>query len=124
MSNFYKVEKTQANFNGSAVDVLKVGFADPEKNPAIVRDAVEKLEALAVAEPNYGGKIVFINGPASLPVAMAISHAVAHRYGAVACFVPPEKGYVVAVAHGGEHTPGDFIPMEQVTEVIAVPVSA
>ena len=123
MGNFYKIEKAKANFNGAEVDVLKVGFADPEKNPAIVRDAVGKLEALASAEANYGGKIVFVNGPASLPAAMAISHAIAHRYGAVACFVPPEKRYVVAIAHGGEYAPGDEIPMEQVTEVTIAPVT-
>ena len=121
--SFYKIEKTGASFNGAAVDVLKVGFADPEKNPAIVRDAVAKLNALAESEPNYGGKIVFVNGPASLPAAMVIAHALAHRYGAVACFVPPEKRYVVAIAHGGEYAPGDEIPMEQVTEVVTAPVT-
>ena len=123
MANFYKIQKGRANFNGQTVDLLEVGFADPEKNPAIVRDAVEKLEALAAAEPQYGGKLVFVNGPASLPVAMALSHAVAHRYGAVACFVPPEKGYVMAIAHGGDFAPGAFIPMEQVTKVTSVPAS-
>ena len=75
-------------------DILRVGFGDPAQNDQIVRDAVARLEAM-VAD--------------SLPVAMAISHAIAHLYEVVACFDPKLAKYVVAVSHGADHKVGDLI---------------
>jgi CRISPR-associated protein Csx3 len=56
-----------------------------------------------------GGEIVKINGPASLPVAMVIAHALGHLYGAIACFDPKMGKYVVCIAHGDIYRIGDLI---------------
>jgi len=53
--------------------------------------------------------MIKINGPASLPVAAVITHAVAHRYGVVAVFDPKLGRYVVAISHDETHRPGDLI---------------
>jgi len=97
----YKIEKT--------ADVLKVGFADPAQNDQIVRDAVARLDEMVKAGELSGGKLIKVNGPASLPVAMAIAHAIAHLYEVVACFDPKLAKYVVAVSHGEANKPGDLI---------------
>lgn len=90
-------------------DVLKVGFADPAQNNQIVRDALARVAEMTEAGQLAGGPVIKINGPASLPVAIALGHAIAHRYQAVACFDPKLGKYVVAVSHGGTYAPGDLI---------------
>jgi len=50
-----------------------------------------------------------VTGPASLPVAFVMCHAVAHLYGAVACFDPKLLGYVVCVSHDPKYKVGDVI---------------
>lgn len=77
--------------------LLRLSFGEPAQNDQIVRDAVAALEALSLP----GGQTVFLNGPASLPAAVAITHGVAHLYKEVAVFDPKIAGYVVAVSHGG-----------------------
>lgn len=71
----------------------------------IVPDAV-----LAVARLNLpGGRGVLFNGAASLPVAMALAHAVAHLYQFVACWDPKLSRYVVAISHTPDVRPGDLV---------------
>jgi CRISPR-associated protein Csx3 len=77
--------------------LLRLSFGTPAQNDEIVKDAVAALESLALT----GGQTVFLNGPASLPVAVAITHGVAHLFQEVAVFDPKMAGYVVAVSHGG-----------------------
>jgi CRISPR-associated protein Csx3 len=89
--------------------VLKVGFGDPAQNDQIVRDAVARLDEMVSDGTLAGGSIIKINGPASLPVAIAIAHAVAHRYETVAVLDPKLGKYVVAIAHGSDVRPGDLI---------------
>jgi len=98
----YNVEKT-------ATDMLKVSFGAESENDRKVVDAKTQLDALAEAG-ELQGELIKINGPASLPVAMTIAHAVAHTFGAVACFDPKVGGYIVAIAHGGKYAVGDVIP--------------
>ena len=88
-----------ATYNITLTDdgILKVGFGDPAQNDQIVRDAVIALDELKLA----GGETVLLNGPASLPVACALAHGVAHIFKEVAVFDPKMAGYVVAVSHGG-----------------------
>ena len=112
----YKVSRSKVNVNGTAADLFTVGFDEPSKNPAIVETVVARFAELG----ELGGHLALVNGPASLPAAMAIAHAIAHRYAGVACFVPAEVGYVVAIAHGPDFRPGDYIPMANVTEAVAV----
>jgi len=87
------------------VTTLRLAFGAPALNDAIVRDALLALSALH----REGGRGVRFNGPASLPVAMALSHAVAHLFGFVACFDPKLEKYVVAVSHDPSLKPGDLI---------------
>ena len=84
---------------------LKIGFGSPAQNDQIVKDAVAGVKALNL----QGGDVVRLNGPASLPVAIAIGHGVAHLFKAVACFDPKLGKYVVAVSHGPEYTVGQLI---------------
>lgn len=77
--------------------LLRLSFGTPAQNDQIVRDAVLALEGLKLS----GGQTVFLNGPASLPVACALAHGVAHLFAEVAVFDPKMAGYVVAVSHGG-----------------------
>ena len=90
-------------------DVMRVGFGVPAKNDEIVRDAVARLAEMTKTGELAGGKLIKINGPASLPVAVAIAHAVAHLYETVAVFDPKLGKYVIAVSHGNEYQPGDLI---------------
>lgn len=90
-------------------DVLKLSFGAPAQNDEIVRDAVARLNEMTKSGELSGGKIVKINGPASLPVAVAIAHGVNHLYETVAVFDPKLAKYVVAVTHGTEYSVGDLI---------------
>jgi hypothetical protein len=86
-------------------DTLRVGFGDPAQNDTIVREVADKMKALDLP----GGPLLKINGPASLPVAVVLAHAVGHLYQAVAVYDPKLGKYVVAVAHGNAHNVGDLI---------------
>jgi CRISPR-associated protein Csx3 len=88
------------------VITLEIAFGAPAQNDLIVRDAIAALARLELK----GGKGIKLNGPASLPVAMALGHSVAHLYGFVACFDPKLGCYVVAISHDPEYKPGDLMP--------------
>ena len=101
MGNTYKITPEPV----SDGVLLRLAFGEPAQNDQIVRDAVSALESLQLS----GGQTVYLNGPASLPVAVAITHGVAHLFGEVAVFDPKMAGYVVAVSHGGREI-GSVIP--------------
>jgi CRISPR-associated protein Csx3 len=86
-------------------DVLKLSFGTPAQNDQIVKDAVEAVKDIGLE----GGKIIKLNGPASLPVAIALSHQVGHLYGVIAAFDPKLGKYVVAISHDPELKIGDLI---------------
>lgn len=90
-------------------DILRLGFGEPAQNDAIVRDAVARLAEMVEGGELAGGSIIRLNGPASLPVAVAIAHAVAHLYEVVAVYDPKLAKYVVATSHGSAYRPGDLI---------------
>lgn len=91
-------------------DRLRVSFTGvPADNARLVREALTQMEALTHSGQLAGGPLLRVNGPASLPVAFVIAHAVAHRYQAVAIFDPKLERYVVAIAHGPAFQPGDLI---------------
>ena len=98
----YKISLEQGN-------LLRVGFGDPAQNDAICRDAARQLEELISSGTLAGGPVIKINGPASLPVAVVIAHAVSHLYETVAVFDPKLGKYVVAVGHGTQLKVGDLI---------------
>jgi len=101
-NKFFKINLEEGN-------LLRVGFGEQAQNDMIVRDAVERLDEMTAAGELAGGSILKVNGPASLPVAIAIAHAVAHLYEVVAVFDPKMAKYVVAVSHGNAYKPGDLI---------------
>lgn len=95
------------NLNG---DTLTVKFGEqPTTNSQIVRDATARLNEMIESGELAGGRLLKITGPASLPVAFALAHAVTHRYGAIAVFDPKLQGYVVAVSHDPAYQIGDVI---------------
>jgi len=88
---------------------LKIGFgAESAQNDLIVPDAIAAIKELGLT----GGTIVRLDGPASLPVAIAIAHELSHLYGAVAALDPKIGKYVVAVAHGGEYVVGQLLNLD------------
>lgn len=94
-------------------DTLHVGFGDPGQNDAIVKEVATSLKAMKLP----GGPLIKINGPASLPVAFVLAHAVLHMYDAVAVWDPklPNPGaekpgrYVVVSSHSGTVPFGSLI---------------
>ena len=85
---------------------LRLSFGEPAQNDRIVKDAVEAIASLKLG----GGKGVKLNGPCSVPAAIAIGHAVAHLFGFVAFFDPKLRHFVVCVSHDPGVRPGDLIP--------------
>ena len=86
-------------------DVLRLSFGVPAQNDQIVKDALAAIRELKL----QGGRVIKLNGPASLPVAVALTHEVEHVYGAVAVYDPKMGKYVVAVSHSPDFTIGDLI---------------
>lgn len=91
-------------------DILKVGFADPAQNDQIVRDAAARLDELLSSGSLVGGKLLKINGPASIPVAFVIAHKLAHLYGTIAVYDPKLASYVVCITHDPAYKLGELIP--------------
>lgn len=106
----FNISAEKALAAGVPATMLRIGFGEPAQNDEIVRDAVK---ALADVNPQ-GGKLVLLNGPASLPVAAAIVHGVGHLYQAIGVFDPKMAGYIVSVCHGGTFAIGDLIPAAEV----------
>ena len=104
MSQFFEVATTSES---DCVLTLTIGFSDPADNTQIVPDAIAAVAALKLP----GGRGIHFHGPATLPAAMALAHAVAHLYGYVACFDPKLSGYVVAISHDPSFRPGQLLPM-------------
>jgi CRISPR-associated protein Csx3 len=89
----------------NSIVTLRTRFGEPATNAQIVPDALRALAELHL----HGGPAIHFNGPASVPVVAALTHAVAHLYGYIAWFDPKLGQYVVAVSHTPGHRPGDLI---------------
>jgi CRISPR-associated protein Csx3 len=87
---------------------LTIGFGEPADNTIVVPDAISAIRELKLR----GGKGIHFNGPAGLPVAMALAHSVAHLFGYVACYDPKLEGYVVSISHNPGIHPGQLLPAE------------
>lgn len=102
----YYVAQISSEVDG--VTTVAIGFGpDAADNTLAVPAALEAVAGLGLA----GGRGVRFNGPASLPVAMALAHAVAHKFGFVACFDPKLSGYVVAISHDPAVRVGELIQL-------------
>lgn len=97
------------NISLDAFGVLRISFGDPSQNDQIVKDADARLKEMIRLGEVSGGKLMKINGPASLPVGMVLAHGLSHLYQAIACYDPKLSKYVVAIAHGSEYRVGDLI---------------
>jgi CRISPR-associated protein Csx3 len=85
------------------LSTVRIGFGEPSTNDRIVPDALAVLARLNLS----GERGMKFNGPASLPLAMAIAHAIAHLFRFVAVFDPKLQKYVVAIDHD-YHEPLNF----------------
>ena len=85
--------------------VVLLNFGEPANNDLVVPAAIEAIHNLRLP----GGRGVLFNGAASLPVAMALAHAVAHLYQFVACYDPKISRYVVVISHAAGMRPGDLL---------------
>lgn len=94
---------TERDSNGDLI--LRLSFGVPANNDQIVRDAVKRLDELNIK----GGRLIKVNGPASLPAAVAIAHYIMHKFSYVGVYDPKLNKYVISVAHGPEHRIGDLI---------------
>src|SRR3989338_11185479 len=92
-----------------AEGVLRVGFGNPAQNDQIVKDAKARLDEMVASGELSGGKLVRINGPASLPAMAVITHAGLHTFGAGAVFDPKLGKYVVAISHDPDFAIGDLV---------------
>ena len=99
--NSYRITRTG--------NILKLAFGEPASNSKIVVDVVRRLDEMENEGEISGGGVILLNGPASLPAAVAIAHAVAHRFTAVGVFDPKLNGYVVYVTHDPAYELGSII---------------
>jgi len=109
----YNIETSTVVVAGQPATMLKVAFGDPADNGQIVCAAEQRMSEL---KDELAGPLALINGPASLPAAVVIAHALTHRFAAVAVFDPKMGSYVVASSHGTSYAVGQAIPA---TEVVA-----
>ena len=85
--------------------LLKVSFGEPSSNDKIVSELHETLKSLELG----GGRLCLISGPASLPVAACLVHAVAHLFAAVGLFDPKMQTFVIGVSHDPELPVGSLV---------------
>jgi len=65
----------QINLEG---DVLKVRFGQPAMGDQVVRDAAARLDEMITLGELAGGKLLKIDGPASVAVSYLIAHLTFH----------------------------------------------
>ena len=91
--------------NSDGVVTVRLSFGEPAQNDRIVKDAIQAIAVLGLE----GGNGIKLNGPCSVPAAIAIGHAVAHLFGFVAFFDPKLLKFVVCVSHDPGVRPGDLL---------------
>ena len=102
-------EKASAYKISREGDVLRLSFGAPAQNDHIVRDAVACLDEMGQSGELDGGGLIKLNGPASLPVAVAIANALSGRFEAVAVFDPKLNGYIISVTNSPNYELGSII---------------
>jgi CRISPR-associated protein Csx3 len=93
-------------------DVLKMSFGTPASNADIVKDAVSEIERLTTSGEMLPGNLIKLNGPASLPVAVAITNGLSNSFETIAVFDPKLNGYVVAISISPEYKVGSILQAE------------
>jgi CRISPR-associated protein Csx3 len=107
-------------------DVLKVRFGKPANGDQIVQDAVARLDEMLALGELSGGKLLKIDGPASIVVSYLIAHKISHLYGAIAVFDPKigkpgYKAYIVAATHTPAYKLGEIIETDEPHKTKPVP---
>jgi CRISPR-associated protein Csx3 len=94
---------------------LLIGFSKglKEENSQLLKDALRLLKTEAL----LGGHLIKLNGECSLPVAMALAHAVADIFQVVACFDPKLNSYVVCISRDPAIPVGQIIPNKKTDEL-------
>jgi len=98
----YNIQTKEIKINGKKATQMLVGFGQPANNPEIVRFVDEHA-------PELNGRLLLINGRASLPVAFVLAHKYLHTFGAVGVFDPKLAAYVIVSSHTPEFEVGDII---------------
>jgi CRISPR-associated protein (Cas_csx3) len=83
-----------------------------EEGDSLLRGAVQRERAVhLLPQAALDDRFLFsrIDRALSLPVAMALAHAVAHRFGFVAMRDPKLGKFVVAISHDPAVRPGDLL---------------
>lgn len=70
---------------------------------------IARLEEMSRTKELVGGELLRVNGPCSIPVAMAIAHKVSHLFGAVGVFDPKLGKYVISITHHPSYQLGDLV---------------
>ena len=83
-------------------DTLKLKFGEAASNNEIVRYVEHQLKQKIEKKEILGGEIIKLDWPASLPVAVVLTHKLAHLYGAIAVWDPKLGKFVVSVSHSGK----------------------
>lgn len=104
---YYRITTTPATVGDIDGSLIKIGFGEPAQNPTIVEELQLFLEEGVLAAAC--GKPAFLNGPASLPVACTLVHALAHTVPFIGVYDPKLAAYVVAVSHDPAHHVGELI---------------
>jgi len=110
----YIVTPTTIKTSNASGHLFEIKFGAPAQNTEIVPDAIKAMKAI----DGKNGDLALFNGPASLPVGMALGHEVAHLYGAIACFDPKLNGYVVCVSHDPRFSVGQLISSSEVSKQV------
>lgn len=99
-------------------DILKVRFGKDANGDQIVRDAAVRLDEMLASGELSGGKLLKIDGPASIAVSHLIAHKISQLYGAIAVFDPKIgklgcKTYIVAATHTPAYKLGETIETDE-----------
>ena len=79
-------------------DVLRIGFGVPANNDVIVRDVANRLDEMCDGGELQAGRLVKVDGPASLPVAMVLADKLSDLFDVIACFDPRMNRHVVVIS--------------------------
>ena len=93
-------------------DVLRLSFGAPSSNAEIVKDAFSEVERLVDSGELMPYKVIKLNGPASLPVAVAITNSISNLFEVIAVFDPKLNGYVVAISNDSSYEIGSILAAE------------
>ncbi|MBC6434188.1 CRISPR-associated protein Csx3, partial [Nostoc sp. HG1] len=99
-------------------DILKVRFGKPANGDQVIRDAAVRLDEMMASGELSGGKILKIDGPASVAVSYLIAHKVSQLYGVIAVFDPKigRRGYktfITTVSQTPAYKIGELIETDE-----------